>query len=141
MTMSTLRAIMAVAAASLLIAAVLQAGILIRGPFDQAALYETSIALILGIGLALTFIGPRAAQRAAVAAQAIALAGACVGLYLSVRGIGPNTVVDILYHLGLIGLLVVSLAVAWRLRATRSPSEGRSHEPGVAMTDSNSRFV
>jgi hypothetical protein len=123
MTTSTLRTIIAVAAASLLIAASLHAGILIRGPFNQAALYETSIAVVLVVGLALTFIGPRAARRAGLVAQAFALAGACVGLYLSLRGIGPNTVLDVIYHVGLIGLLVVGLVVAWRLKATRPPFE------------------
>jgi hypothetical protein len=118
MIMGTLRSIMALAAASLLVAAALHAGILIRGPFDQAAMYEASIAVTLGIGLALTFVGPRAARLAGIVTLAIALAGACVGLFLSIRGIGPNTVLDIVYHVGLTGLLVAGLVVAWRLRAS-----------------------
>jgi hypothetical protein len=115
MTMPAVRTIMALAAVSLLVAASLHAGIVIQGPFDQAAMYETSIAVILGIGLALTFIGPTVARLAGVVTLAIALAGACVGLFLSIRGVGPNTVLDIVYHVGLIGLLVAGLIAAWRL--------------------------
>jgi hypothetical protein len=47
--------------------------------------------------------------------QAVALAGASIGLYLALRGIAPNTALDIVYHFALIGLLVVGLVVAWRV--------------------------
>ncbi len=120
--MRNLRFLMATAAASLLVAAALHAGIVIAGPFDQAAMYEGGIAVILLIGVSLTFIGPTAARVAALGTQAVALAGACVGLYLSVRGVGPDTALDIVYHVALIGLLVAGLVLAWKLRGSESVS-------------------
>lgn len=115
--MRTLRALLTVEAASLLIAAALHAGLMIRGPFDQAAIYESSIGVILLIGLGVTLIRPNAARVAGLATQALALAGACLGLYLALRGIAPDTPLDILYHVALIALLVGGLVVAWRLRS------------------------
>src|SRR5690606_20890411 len=104
--MRTLRLLLAVQAASLLAAAALHAGLVIPGRFDQAALYEGSLGVILAIALGLTFGGPVAARVAGLAAQALALAGASLGLYLALRGIAPNTPLDLVYHVVLIGLLV-----------------------------------
>jgi hypothetical protein len=115
--MGTLRAVLVVEAASLLVAAALHAGLVTDGPFDQAAMYESSIGVILLIGLGVTLLGPSAARVAGLATQALALAGACLGLYLALRGVAPNTPLDIVYHLALIGLLLVGLVVAWRLHS------------------------
>jgi hypothetical protein len=113
--LSYVRWIMAVEAISLLVAAALHAGIVISGPLDQAAYYESGIAVILTIGLALTFLRPGPARWSALATQAVALAGACIGLYLALRGLGPNTVPDIVYHFALVALLVIGLIAAWRM--------------------------
>ena|SRR6266545_978486 len=106
---------MIIEAVSLLGAAALHAGIVIRGPFDQAAIYESSIGVLLAIGLGVTYLGLSAARVAGMATQAVALAGASLGLYLALRGIAPNTPLDIVYHVALIGLLAIGLVVAWRL--------------------------
>lgn len=105
---------MGVAAISLLVAAALHTGIVIPGPFDTAAYYETGIAVILLVGLGLTFVAPTAARWIGLVALAISFAGSCIGLYLAIRGLGPNTVPDIVYHVALVGLLVIGLVVAWR---------------------------
>lgn len=122
--MRTLRAILFIEAASLIVAAALHAGIVIQGPFDQAAIYESSIAVILLIGLGLTLLGPTAARVAALVAQSVGLAGASLGLYLALRGVAPNTVLDIVYHVALMALLIAGLTVAWRLgsRSVSVPS-------------------
>lgn len=127
--MPTLRALLLIEATSLLVAAALHAGLVIVGPFDQAATYESLIAVILLIGLGLTFIGPTAARVAGLVGQVIALAGASLGLYLVLRGVAPNTVLDIAYHVALIALLVAGLAVAWRLN-TSSPDRP-PHDPAA----------
>ena len=111
----TLRGIMVLAAASLLVAAALHAGLLIDGPVDQAAMYETGVAVILLIGLGLTFIGPAWARWGGLAALVLALAGASIGLYLALRGLGPNTPLDIAYHFALVALLLLGITVAWRI--------------------------
>ena len=112
---ATLRLIMALAAASLLVAAALHAGLVIEGPMDQAAMYETGVAVILIIGLAMTFIGPAWARWGGLAATVLALGGASIGLYVALRGIGPNTLADMIYHVALIALLLLGIVVAWRI--------------------------
>jgi hypothetical protein len=86
-------------------------------------MYETGVAVVLLIGLALTFIGPAWARWGGLAATVLALAGASIGLYLALRGVGPNTVPDLVYHIALVALLVVGIGVAWRV-----PSNGLSVE-------------
>jgi hypothetical protein len=120
---ATLRLIMALAAASLLVAAALHAGLVIEGPLDQAAMYETGVAVILVIGLGMTFVGPAWARWGGLAATVLALGGASIGLYVAIRGIGPNTLADMIYHVALIALLLLGIVVAWRL-----PTEQRSVE-------------
>jgi hypothetical protein len=116
---------LAIEAASLLVAAALHAGLVIPGPFDQAAIYESSIAVILLVALALTFLGAFAARTAGLVAQAIALAGASLGLYLALLGIAPNTIPDIVYHVVLIVVLATGLVVAWRA-GRGEPRRGRA---------------
>ena len=98
--------------------AALHSGLVIPGPSEQAAMYEGSLGVILTIVLGLTFLGPGAAGVAGLAAQALAFAGASVGLYLALLGVAPDTPLDIAYHVSLIALLVAGLVVAWRVRAS-----------------------
>jgi hypothetical protein len=117
----TLRWIMGVAAVSLMVAAALHAGLVIAGPFNDAAMYEMGVAAVLLVGLGLTYVGPAGARWGGLAASALALAGATIGLYMALRGLGPNTVPDIVYHVALIALLLVAIAVAWRVPSRRVP--------------------
>ena len=123
-SLRTLRTVMLVAAASLVVAAALHSGIVIPGPFDDAAMYESIIAVILVIGVALTFIGPAWARWAGLVATLVSLAGSCVGLYLALRGIGPNTVPDIVYHVALVALLLFGVVVAARLDTALPEARG-----------------
>ena len=117
---------MALGALSLLVAAALHAGLIIPGPFNDAAMYETGVATLMLVGLALTFIGPAWARWGGLAATVLALAGASIGLYMALGGLGPNTVPEIVYHVALIALLLVGIAVAWRVPSGQLPSaEGR----------------
>jgi hypothetical protein len=113
-----LRVLMLVEAASLVGVAALHSAVLTDGRYNQAAIYEGSIAVILGIGLALTFIGPSVAWAVGIVAQAVAIAGASIGFYLAVGGIAPNSIPDIVYHVVLIALLAIGLVAAWRVRST-----------------------
>jgi len=117
-----LRWIMAIAALSLLVAAALHAGLVLPGPFNDAAMYETGVASVLIVGLGLTFIEPAWARWGGLGASVLALAGASIGLYIALRGLGPNTVADIVYHVALIALLLVGIVVAWRVPTRRLPS-------------------
>ena len=84
----------------------------------QAAYFETTFAAVLGIGLALTFAGPGLAQWGGLVCVLLALGGASIGLFLALRGIAPNTLPDLVYHVALVVLLVAGLVVAWRLPST-----------------------
>jgi hypothetical protein len=123
-TTGALRPIMAVAALSLLVVAALHAGLIFPGPFNDAAMYETGVASVLIVGLGLTFIGPASARWGGLVATVLALAGASIGLYMALRGLGPNTVPDIVYHVALIALLLAGVAAAWRVPSRRLPSAG-----------------
>jgi uncharacterized protein YjeT (DUF2065 family) len=114
--MTTVRRLMAIESISLLIAAALHAGLVIPGPFDTAAIFETSIALVLLPGLAIATARPAWAGWAALATQAFALIGTAIGLVLVVRGVGPNSVPDVVYHVVLIALIAIGLGLAWQAR-------------------------
>lgn len=118
--MSTLRTLLFLEAASLLVAAFLHVGLLTSSPPDDAAMYEAGIAVILAVGLAITKVRPGHARITGLVVQAIALVGASIGTYATLRGIGPNSPLDIVYHVALIALIVAGLAVAWRLPANAS---------------------
>jgi hypothetical protein len=114
-----LRLVMLVQAASLLVAAALHAGLVMAGPFDQAAVYEASLGVLLLLALGLSFVvSSQSAGLAALAAQALTLAGASLGVYLALLGVAPDSTLDIVYHVALIGLLIVGLVLAWRVRAS-----------------------
>jgi hypothetical protein len=102
-------------AAAFIAAALTHVGLLIGGyEHQKAAIAESVIAVVLLIGLALTWIIARSARRIALAAQAFALLGTLVGIFTIAIGIGPRTVPDIVYHIGIVAVLVVGLLVAQR---------------------------
>ena len=88
---------------------------LLGGPFRDASIYEASLGVLLVIGIGLTFLAPGSARIAGLSTQALTLAGASIGLHLALRGVAPNTPLDIVYHLALMGLLAGGLALAWRI--------------------------
>ena len=119
-----LRWIMTVAALSLVVVAALHAGLVIPGRFDDAAMYETGVATVLMVGIGLTFIGPTWARWGGLAAMVLALAGASIGLYMALRGLAPNTIADIVYHVAVIAPLLVGIAVALGGTSRQAPASG-----------------
>ena len=67
----------------------------------EAGTAETVIAVVLVAGLALTWIASPRPRRAAIGAQAFAILGALVGLFTIAVGVGPRTILDVAYHLGI----------------------------------------
>jgi hypothetical protein len=116
-----MRALVAVEGISFLLAAMIHAGILIQGYAHREAMVAESVigAVLLG-GLMLTWIRPRSMFSIAAVVQAFALFWTLVGAWMIIIGIGPRTVPDIVYHVVIIGLLVVGIGVAWRARGTES---------------------
>jgi anaerobic glycerol-3-phosphate dehydrogenase len=114
-----LRALLLFEAATFVAAASIHFGAFLAG-YDhrKAAIAETVIAVALVAGFVASL--RRAWTRAAaVAAQAFALFGVGVGLFTIAVGVGPRTVADVLYHLGIAAVLAGGLAFAVRWRRAR----------------------
>jgi hypothetical protein len=115
MTIRTLRLLLLIDIVSLVVVAAIHAGVL-GGPFDQASVYEAAVAVVLGIGLALTWAGHAVARWGSFVAQLLALFGVGTGIYMASRGMAPNTTWDLVYHAFAVVLLLAGLVVALRLR-------------------------
>lgn len=97
------------------LAALIHSGQLISGyQHREARIAETVIAAVLVLGLVVTWLRPTASRAAGLAAQAFALLGTLVGIFTIVIGVGPRTAADIVYHIGIVAVLVFGLLVAMR---------------------------
>ncbi len=106
-------------AATFVIAALAHAGVLIDGyQHREAAIAESLIAAVLLVGLVLSVVRPAWTRQAGVAAQGFALLGTLVGLTVIAIGIGPQTVPDVVYHVGIVIVLIWGLVVAGRATAS-----------------------
>jgi heme A synthase len=112
-------------ASTFVAAAAVHFGTLLEGyGHRQAGTAETVTAVVLLAALALTWAPSPWPRRAAVGAQAFAILGVLVGLFTIAVGVGPRTAPDVAYHLGILAVLVVGLAVAlWG----GTPSLGARH--------------
>jgi hypothetical protein len=114
---SAIRALLLSEAAAFALAALVHAGVLVRGYEHPAArTAETILAGVLVAGLALGWARPGLARRSALGAQGVALAGTLVGVFTIIVGVGPRSVPDVVYHLIMIGLL------GWGLLVTARPA-------------------
>ncbi|HSL24429.1 MAG TPA: hypothetical protein VK886_23035 [Vicinamibacterales bacterium] len=114
-----LRWILSFEAAAFYSAALLHAGVLARGyEHQQAATAETVIGSVLLAGALLTLVAPGVSRGVALAVQAFALLGTCVGLVMIAIGVGPRSGVDYAIHAVFVAALVSGLALAWRGEVT-----------------------
>jgi hypothetical protein len=116
-----LRVLLVLETATFVTAALIHFGNLVEGYRHQAAgTGESLIAVVLLAGLSLS--GTRWPLQAVIAAQAFATLGVLVGLMTIAIGVGPRTVPDIAYHVGILITLIGGLAIAVRtLSARESP--------------------
>jgi hypothetical protein len=126
MTMRTLRLLLLIDIASLVVVAAIHAGIIGGGPFDRASMYEAAVAVVLGIGLALTWAGPAVARWGAFVAQLLALLGVGTGIYMASRGMAPSTTWDLVYHAFAVVFLLAGLVVAARLPSSSDAARGHT---------------
>lgn len=120
----TIRLFLLLEGASFVVAGLVHFGVLVDGyEHRQAAIAESSIAVVLLVGLGLTWLWPGRARPIGLAAQALALLGTLVGAFTIAVGVGPRTVPDIAYHVAIL------VALAWGLVvAARAPADGaRQH--------------
>lgn len=102
-------------AAAFLAAALIHFGLLMDGyEHQKAGTAETVIGAVLLVGLVLTWIRPGWTRRVGLAAQTFALLGTLVGIFTIAVGVGPRTVPDVAYHIGIVVVLVSGLLVAAR---------------------------
>jgi hypothetical protein len=118
---NTIRLIMLFEAASFVVAALVHSGVLIQGyEHPEARTAEGVIAIVLLVGVALTWIRPVWTRQAGLAAQGFALLGTLVGVFTIAIGVGPRTVPDVAYHIGIVIILMWGLIIAARARADRA---------------------
>jgi hypothetical protein len=98
-------------------AALIHFGLQIHGyEHQKAGTAESVIGGVLLVGLALTWIRPQSSGRVGLAAQAFALVGTSVGIFMIAVGVGPRTAPDVAYHIGMVVALVSGLIVTMRAR-------------------------
>jgi hypothetical protein len=114
MLVRRIRLLLLFEAATFLIAAAVHGGWFINGyEHREARIAETVIAVVLLAGLAMSWIV--STRAAGLAAQGFALLGTLVGIFTIAIGVGPHTTPDILYHIGIVIVLLYGLIVAWRM--------------------------
>ena len=112
-------------AAAFTSAALVHLGLLMSGyEHQEASTAESVIGIVLLVGLALSWIRPGMTRRVGLAAQIFALLGTLVGIVAIAIGVGPRTVPDIAYHIGIVVVLVCGLVVAGRTRFAEASQRG-----------------
>jgi hypothetical protein len=120
-----LRLLLLLEASTFVAAAVIHFGALLEGyGYREAGTAETVTAAVLLAGLALTWAPSLWPPRATVGAQAFATLGVLIGLFTTAVGVGPRTGPDVAYHVGILAVLAVGLAIALR---DGTPSHGARH--------------
>ena len=121
----TIRLFLLLEGASFVTAGLVHFGVLTDVDRDpQAATAESTIAAVLLLAFGLSWVWPSRTRAIGLAAQAFALTFTVVGAYLSVAGIGPHTVPDVIFHVAILLALVWGLVVAAR-GASRQPEATR----------------
>ena len=111
---------------SFVVASLVHSGVLIDGyEHQQAAIAESTIAVVLLVGCGLTWVWPARTRLIGIAAQAFALLVTLVGAFTIAIGVGPRTVPDIAYHVAILVVLVAGLVVVMR-----APATGRTRTSG-----------
>lgn len=112
-----IRLLLLVELSTFVAAASIHLGVLLDG-YDHrpAGIAESVIGAVLLIGLALSLVRPGWTAPVGFAAQAFALLGTVVGIFTIAVGVGPRTLPDIAYHVGIAIVLVGGLVVAGRAR-------------------------
>jgi hypothetical protein len=109
------------------IASVVHSGTLVRVSVDSSAMTaEGIIAAVLFAGFVISLLWPRWTRLTAGIVQAFALAGSLIGLYLAIRGVGPDTPLDLVFHVLIVLMLVAGLVAVIRAPGASSTSQRRS---------------
>jgi hypothetical protein len=108
-----IRLFLLVESATFFLAALIHMGFLIVGfAHRNASIAESVIAAVLFGGLLLTLFIREWARNVGIVVQSFALMGTLVGIFTIIVGVGPRTVPDVLYHIAIVLVLAVGIAVA-----------------------------
>jgi hypothetical protein len=122
MVTRAIRLFVLIEGAAFIAAALTHFGLLIGGyEHQKAGTAESVIGIVLLVGLVLTWIRPESTREIGLAVQAFALLGTLVGIFTIAIGVGPRTVPDIAFHIGIIVMLAWGLIVT---APTRSAGQG-----------------
>jgi hypothetical protein len=125
----TFRRLLLFEAATFVMAASIHFGAFLSGyTHHKAGTAESVIAIVLLAGWALTWGNSSRARAAVIGAQAFGILGVCVGLFTIAIGVGPRTVLDVVYHLAILTTLAAGLVAARRLP---SADQAASSEPAL----------
>jgi hypothetical protein len=103
------------------IASLVHSGLLIDVSVDPSAqFFEGLIAVVLFAGAIAAWLRPGWTRWAASLAQGFGLIFSLIGTYLALIGVGPNTILDIVFHVAVVVALGVGLAAAIGTRPARS---------------------
>lgn len=110
-----MRRLLAIASAGFFVAAAIHSDLIPIGYAHAGAwIPESIIGAVLLVGLGLTWPLAAHARAVALAALGFALIGDTIGVYVSIIGVGPSTLPDRVFHVGMVGLLLWGLVVAVR---------------------------
>ena len=114
-TQQTVRAFLLIEAMAFIIAGAIHSGIFVAiDTHYEAATAESIIGTVLLIGFGLTWVWPAQTRLIGLVAQTFAACGTLVGLFTIAVGVGPRSVGDIAFHLGILALLGWGLVVTAR---------------------------
>jgi hypothetical protein len=106
-------------AVTFVVAAIVHGGWLMSGyAHREARVAESVIAAVLLAGAALTWLRPIWTRAAGLLAQGFALLLTLVGITTIAVGVGPQTPLDIVYHVAIVAVLIWGLVVTRRARIT-----------------------
>ncbi len=83
----------------------------------QAAIAELVICGVLAFGAAVVLARPADARQLACVVTGFAIFGVIVGLTTIALGVGPRTIPDLVYHITIMVVLLISFAVLMNRRA------------------------
>jgi hypothetical protein len=108
------RMFLLVEGASFAIAGFIHSGLLGLGGDRAASIAESSLAVVVLLGLMLTWVWPLRVRLISLVAQAVALLGTLVGAFTIAIGIGPRTVPDVVFHVTILAVLAGGLVASAR---------------------------
>lgn len=98
-----------------MVAAFIHGGIWLDGyEHQEARVAETVIAGVLVFGVAATWVRPNMTRAVGIILPTFASFGTLVGVFMIIVGVGPRTILDVVYHLGIVGVLPWGVNVAVR---------------------------